>query len=591
MKRILNLVRNIYWLYKPYIKSAKSLVFFSTVFSAIVMPVARVITVYFPELVMESLIQRASFMGTVYLIICVSMVQLAIPMFEDFFNIYVKEKSHSVVDMRSKKEIYEIAKQTDYQYIDSPEFYDDYSWAINEYANKCKDSFSLFETLLSTVSVIVGLFIAVLSSVPWAFVISLISISFRTWGYLKINQCEIERQDASIAYDRKRDYIQRVFYSREYALDIKGTNLCEFLFRDYDEACTRKIDIIKIYANKILKWAFSCDIVYRLSMISIIISIAYNIYVGRIESVGSYITLMLAVERLDECLYELFEIVKQATSLNLYAIRIKKFFERPSSIERSSGDIIPASGAFDIKMESVDFSYPSSTFAIKNFNLTINKGAKIAIVGENGAGKSTLLKLLMRLYDIDSGNILINDISIKEYNLNQLRKRIGVAFQNTHVYALTVKDNLELYHRIDEEDTLRFFQDINFRINPEKSQDLLAAEVTREFCDDGMEFSGGEVQKIGLARIMNGDFGLLILDEPSSALDPFSEHEVSKIIMSSSNKTTTIIISHRLSTIKNADQILLIENGEIQEFGTHEELMAKHKKYYEMFTLQADSYT
>lgn len=590
MRKLQHVIRNISWLYKPYLKSAKILVVFSLFFSLLIMPLSRVIAVYFPKLVMDSLVSNTSFGNTLFLVLIISSIQLAIPLFEDFLNICIRERYQTKIEISVKRDVYKKAQLTDYQFIDSPDYYDDYKWAIDEYSNKCKESFLLFETLLSTISVIISLFIAALTAVPWAVFFAIISIAFRTWGYLKINHLEVERQDKCIMYSRKRDYVHRVFYSRQYAADIKSTKLSDYLFFDYDIASARTINIIKKYSNKILNWAFKCDLIYRACMIMIILSIAYSIYTGRIQDTGAYITMMLAVEQLDNCLYELFEVIKQASSLSLYATRIRKFFDRESVIEKSEGTESPENGAFDVTFNAVSFGYPSSKFLIRNFNLSLRKGEKVAIVGENGAGKSTILKLLLRLYDVHSGCIMINGIPIKNYNVKKLRSKIGVAFQNTHVYALTFRNNIELYNTMSKSALERIVNVLHLRDILNKTSSGINSDTTREFNQSGIELSGGEIQKLGLARVLSDNFGLLILDEPSSALDPFSEHEISQLIMSNINRTTTIIIAHRLSTVKDADRILLIEKGEIMESGTHEELMKLHKRYYEMYTIQAESY-
>ena len=200
----------------------------------------------------------------------------------------------------------------------------------------------------------------------------------------------------------------------------------------------------------------------------------------------------------------------------------------------------------------------------------------------NGAGKTTLAKLLLRLYDTDDGEILYNGVHVSEYNIHQLRRRIGVAFQEPQIYALIVRENMEMYNAADDAtlcDTLiKAGLDIKLDI-----------EVTREFDENGAMLSGEQAQKLGLARILHGEFGLLLLDEPSSALDPLAEYEMTKLIFEQSG-ATTIMVAHRLSTVRGADKIFLIDGGKVAESGTHAELMELDGKYAEMFTKQAENY-
>ena len=184
----------------------------------------------------------------------------------------------------------------------------------------------------------------------------------------------------------------------------------------------------------------------------------------------------------------------------------------------------------------------------------------------------------------------INGINIKDYEIKSLRSRIGVAFQNTNIYAMSLYDNINIYSKEKNEKVIDAIERTKLDKVITKNVADSNRDLTREFDDNGIMLSGGETQKIGIARLLAGDFGLLIFDEPSAALDPIAEYEMSELILASSNKATTIVIAHRLSTIRYADKIVLIDNGTIKEVGKHDELMKIKGKYYEMFTKQAENY-
>ena len=211
-------------------------------------------------------------------------------------------------------------------------------------------------------------------------------------------------------------------------------------------------------------------------------------------------------------------------------------------------------------------------------------------MGENGAGKSTLLKLILRLYDVSSGQVMINGIDIRQYDIQKLRQRMGVAFQNSNIYALSYAENLQLYGERTQADLESITGSLDLDKVLEKNQADFTTEITREFSDSGMMLSGGEMQKMAIARIMGGGFGLLLLDEPSSALDPLSEYKLTNLLLGEANQTTTIIVSHRLSTVREADTILLMSDGKIKEKGSHDELMSMDGIYAEMFTKQSELY-
>ena len=302
--------------------------------------------------------------------------------------------------------------------------------------------------------------------------------------------------------------------------------------------------------------------------------------------------MILAFYRLDSKLSEFITLLSNAQGLSLNAEKIREFFKMQSEIESADeGNAIhPADGPFSVCIKNLDFSYENSNFRLSKVNLDIRKGEKIAIVGANGVGKTTLVKLLLRLYDANNGDILYNGISIKKYDPVKLRRKIGVAFQETNVYALSFIDNLTLYDDYSRDQINEIVRKMELNSILEKGNGTIDVEMTREFNEKGVMISGGEAQKIALSRIISGEFGLLVLDEPSSALDPITEYNIMKLIMNAANLTTTIIVAHRLSTVRDADRIVVIDDGGIVEADTHDELMSIRGKYFEMFTKQAKNY-
>ena len=225
--------------------------------------------------------------------------------------------------------------------------------------------------------------------------------------------------------------------------------------------------------------------------------------------------------------------------------------------------------------------------------MEISKGEKIAIVGINGAGKTTLVKLLLRLYDVDEGNITINDQDYKQINTKSLREKVGAVFQNIEVYAVTIAENVLLREVKGQEDIDLVNKALEFSGLYEyvySLPDNINTKVTREFHRQGIIFSGGQMQKLAIARGYAQDYQLFILDEPSSALDPIAEAKVYNNMLELGKNKTMIFISHRLTTTVNADKIYLFENGAILEQGTHEQLMDLNGQYKKMFESQAIKY-
>ena len=230
---------------------------------------------------------------------------------------------------------------------------------------------------------------------------------------------------------------------------------------------------------------------------------------------------------------------------------------------------------------------------LKNVNLKLTAGDKIAIVGYNGAGKTTLIKLMMRLYDPTEGEILYNGVNIKNYDPVAYRKKIGTVFQDYKIFAATVAQNVINGEYNDEEDrntVLQALDNADFTDKLNTLKNGIDTHLTREFNDEGTNLSGGEAQKVAIARVFAQNFPIMIMDEPSSALDPMAEYNLNQSILNNTKDKTVIFISHRLSTTRIADKIYMFSGGELIEQGSHEELLENNGKYAEMFRLQAEKY-
>ena len=346
----------------------------------------------------------------------------------------------------------------------------------------------------------------------------------------------------------------------------------------------------KGFAKKIMPIAFIQGLLSPIQVAVILTYIVLFIIDGDINKIGLYASLTAATTVLSGNLTGIFGNVNILLRNTVQGEEIKKFFDAKSEIETpAENKLLPPEDVFDLELRNVSFGYDNSNFSISNINMNIKAGQRIAIVGENGAGKSTLVKLLLRLYDVSDGEILINGTNVKDYDVHKMRMRIGTAFQNERILAMTLRENLSIYHNVSDEKLIEVINKVGLN-KICKNADGLDAPISREFEENGIVLSGGEAQRLAIARLFTGDFGMLLLDEPSSALDPFAEANLMKNILDIANTSTTIMVAHRLSTVRDFDMIYYMENGKIAETGTHDELMALGGKYCEMFKTQGEKY-
>ena len=246
-----------------------------------------------------------------------------------------------------------------------------------------------------------------------------------------------------------------------------------------------------------------------------------------------------------------------------------------------------------VEFRDVSFKYPGSdVWALRHVNLKFKVGEKLAVVGMNGSGKTTFIKLLCRLYDPAEGEILLNGVNIKKYNYDEYMSVFSVVFQDYRLFAFTLGQNVAARTDYDEERVKHCLHQAGFKERLETLPNGTETYLFKNYDKNGVEFSGGETQKIALARALYKDAPFIILDEPTAALDPVSEYEVYSNFNRISGEKTAIYISHRLASCRFCDKIAVFDHGEIIQRGSHDELVAdKNGKYYELWHAQAQYYT
>jgi ATP-binding cassette subfamily B protein len=325
---------------------------------------------------------------------------------------------------------------------------------------------------------------------------------------------------------------------------------------------------------------------------------AYLAMVQKSIQIGDFMVLSGAIVSVTWMLFGVRDGIVEGAKNAKYIENLKSFLAyEPKIDENQSGLPVPVMHTLELKNVSFRYS-PEKDYVLQNISMTIKAGERIVLVGHNGAGKSILVKLIMRLYDPTDGQILLNGTDIREYDLQAYRQTIGVVFQDYQMFSISVAENVMMGRITSQEDREKAVEALKQSGTYDIIQNLKKKEettLTREFDDEGVILSGGEYQKIATARAFAKDAQLLIMDEPSSALDPIAEHTMYETIMrlctrKENAEKLAIIISHRLSAAAGADYVYMLEHGKIIEHGTHSALLSQSGAYADMYKKQAESY-
>lgn len=590
--RIVKNIQKLLYLFSFYWKAAKGYFILTLLVELIIVPCSTYFNLNIIRLAVDGIANGQSF-SYVLKVICFNL--LVIFLLKVLYDIHAHctaPRNTKIID-DIKKRVYDKVLHTDYKYIDDPNYFDNYCWTVDEFADyviSSKNAIVSFLISLTNILVIVSMMstlsIALTLIIVLSIVVSTVISSIR-------NKAIYKQDEKLILPNRRTAYAHKIFYWREFAADIKCNRAGGFTLSEYEKASVERFSILKSFVPRKILFSVMDNLNINITNLLIMLYLAFDI-IFRDLSIGNFSVLFSASWTLKSSISSLLEVFICAQSYSFYVDRLSVFMDTKSIIESQIDreDLIVANTEkpFKIDLYSASFKYANSNFGIKNIDLHIPAGHKVAIVGENGSGKTTLIKLLLRLYDFDSGRYTINDEEIKRYDIKQLRLSIGTAFQNPVIYAFSLKDNIKLYKEVSDKEIYDVIESLELTPIITKSGADINSDVTKEFSEDGLELSGGEMQKIGLARTHVGDFGLLLLDEPSSMLDPLAEAKLNDIIWSLDNKATTIVISHRLSSVVGADEIYFMKKGEIVERGTHNELMNKRGLYYTMFETQAKNY-
>ncbi len=512
-------------------------------------------------------------------------------------NLYeqkIKLKYLPIAQKNLKEMLYRKAGTVDLACYDDTEYYNDFMLSVSEADNAISRAEQLLRMIFGSLTVLLcyGTFFA--TQDVWSILFVLVAFGLRTVFSNMLNKWRYRIRQTENPLLRKREYVKRIFYLQQYAKELRlNKEASRSMQEEFDRVNEDLYQLHKTMGKK----SFLLDFTARYLMSGFMLDIVYVLYLivravlTKTVSLSGVVVLYNSASNLRRGFSTVVDLGPHMVETGLYVEKIRSFLDKESDIiNRKTCEIPKEAGVLECR--NVFFGYHKDCPILRNVNLIIRAKEKVALVGYNGAGKTTLIKLLLRLYDPTEGEILLNGVDIRNYDVEEYRRYIGVVFQDFKLFAATVAENVVM-DRADlsaEDAILEAVKKSGFSEKLAAFPMGLQQELTREFSDEGTDLSGGEAQKLAVARAFYKNAGLVLLDEPSAALDPIAEYQLNRAMKEVAKEKTVLSISHRLSTTRDADIIYVMEQGHVIEQGSHGELLKQGGVYATMWEAQASRY-
>ncbi|EDX86211.1 ABC transporter, ATP-binding protein [Synechococcus sp. PCC 7335] len=488
----------------------------------------------------------------------------------------------------------EQATRLDLAHYESSEFHDILNRAQQSGSSYPMRVLRLSLTLLGQVTRLVGLLALLLRFNSLVFVLLLLSALPTFWVSVRFSERRFWMTRRQTPSRRLADYFGAVLTEPKYVKEVRLFNLGNHLVEQYHSIRDEFNRESQVIARRQSLAQVSIEMVAAIAFYSAYALVLWEAIRGLV-TIGDLALYAGTFQQAQSATQGILTAIATLYEFNLYVSQYFEFLDlAPQVTSPRKPKSFPTPLKEGLVLQDVYFTYPGSEQpTLKDISLTVAPTECIALVGLNGSGKTTLLKLLTRLYDIDRGLITLDDIPLSAFRLSDLRRNIGVLFQDFARYALSAQDNIGFGDLPNRDNSQQVFRAAN-----EAGADPVINELAHGYdtvlgkmFTGGVDLSGGQWQKIGLARAFMSQAQVLILDEPTAAVDAIAEHDLFERFRQLTRGKMTFLVSHRFSTVRMADRIVVLEKGEIIETGTHEQLMKKQGRYEEMFRLQAESYT
>lgn len=588
-KRIPNIICNIVFLLKKLWSFKKSLIIVSF-FQIPILTILPLINILIPKIIVEQLSKGIQLYNLLLFIIILSLFILIIKGIQQLLDGIITYQKNNFVSFLLTLHDYKTL-DTDYEVLESQ---------LGQQRRQ-KALSSIYEAGTNILPLYISFIVNLLGFIIYSSIIIQLNLSLfiillftnctNIFMLFRINEYEYKNKDKLTSLERKIAYIETQSSSLESGKEIRIYNMSNMFKTMHKNLLEDKINLIKSIQLKQYKFDIISNIITMLCSIVCYGYLAYSVIYNNM-SISSFILFFGIILGFSNWINNILSDFNKIDKISLQIQDIVEYLNMSNKMLNKDGIAVPQSIS-EIKFEHVFYNHVGNkNSTIKDINLTINSGEKIAIVGTNGSGKTTLVKLLCGLYTPTSGKILINGNSINKYNRDSYYKLFSAVFQDIHLIPASIEKNIAMciekeinYKKIN---TCIELSSLTTKISNLKYG--LKTMLIKSIYKDAIDLSGGELQKLMLARAIYKEGLILILDEPTAALDPIAESEIYEKYNDITKNCISIFISHRFASTRFCDKIILLQDGKIIEQGTHEELIKLNKEYAKMFFIQSRYY-
>lgn len=579
-----------------FVKYRKSLIFFMAA-GAVAGASMSYIWSFIGKLVIDMIERQASGGGDIKPLLYLTLGTTAVELFFMWLNTVSTMKTgvgFTYVRLMIIKERIAKALSMEYETLESPEMLDRLQKAKRATAGDWQGVQGMMTymqvMMVQIVSVITAITIMTTFNPLIILVIAVLSyVQFLFFEHIR-KKDKKEMWDAMMPHWRKLEYMDTVTTDFSYAKDIRLFGMKKYLAKKQSEVYDEEL---RHWVKSRQYWIYNSLFAHCISLVRQLIIMGWLIYSVVFDglSLGNFTLYSASAAAFSGAINEILMALSALRERSAHTDDYRSFMDIPSG--NTGGKPVPKADRYTFVFENVSFRYKGQdNYALKNVNLTLHSGEKLAVVGLNGAGKSTFIKLLLRLYDVTEGRILMNGTDIREFDREEYYKLFAPAFQDVMVFAFPMAENVSMKEpfNTDKAEAEKMLRSAGLGEKIDSLEKGVDTELLKILYDDGIDLSGGEKQKLALARALYKKARIIVLDEPTAALDALAEYRLYQSFNELIGSQTAVYISHRLSSTRFCDRVAMFKNGEMVEIGTHDELMANDGAYADMFRVQAQYY-